>query len=207
MSKFYDLCLRETSEDIREMASDLGWTGTNCEFNTVFLEAENWGELKRKIRDSRENADVLVFRGGDEELNRKAAGDTRVDVLLHPERGRKDSGVNHVIAEEASENNVAIGFDLQQLKCGKKQQSHVLKHWHRNLMLCNKFETPFIITTGARQKYDLRAPRDLASIINSLGYIGDKAVSDHPQKILERAEKVNEDGFVRPGVELEDDDS
>jgi ribonuclease P/MRP protein subunit RPP1 len=199
---YYDLCLRDTSEHMREKAEELGWDATNCEFETVFLEADDWGELKRKIGQNREEADVLVFRGGDEELNRKAAEGSRIDVLLHPEKGRKDSGVNHVIAKEAAKNNVAIGFDFRMLDTSDKTRSHILRHWSRNLMLCEKYDAPYIITTGAEEKYDLRAPRDLASIIDSLGYSGSKSVSEFPEKILERAERVKEEGFVRPGEKV-----
>ncbi len=204
MTNFYDLCLRNTSDKMKEFAEELGWSKTNCEFTTVFLEADDWGELKRKIGDKREDADVLVFKGGDEELNRKAVSDTRVDILLHPEHGRKDSGIDHVVAEEAAENKVAIGFDLQQLVTGSKQKSHILKHWRRNLKLCEKYGTPYVITTGASDRYELRAPRDLKSIIDSLGHKGSKAVSKHPKNILERAKKAKDGGVVRPGVEVEE---
>ncbi len=205
MTRFYDLCLRETSSDIDEFAEELGWNATSCGLETVFLEAGDWGELKRKIGETREDADVLVFLGGNEELNRKAVGDTRVDVLLHPEKGRKDSGINHVISKDAAENQVAIGFDLQQLMNGQKKRTHVLGHWRRNLKLCEKYDVPYVLTSGAREKLELRAPRDLASIIDSLGSNGKKAVSDFPAKILERNNRVDEDGFVRPGMEVEDD--
>lgn len=190
---------------MKEFAEDLGWTATNHDFKTVFLEASEWGELKRKITEERESADVLVFRGGNAELNRKAAEDSRVDIILHPEKGRKDSGIDHVIAEKAAENNVAIGFDFQQLNQPRKTRSHILKHWGKNLMLCKKYGAPYMITSGAQEKFELRAPRDLASIIDSLGYNGRKAVSDHSRKILERSEKVNEDSFVRPGTEVKDE--
>lgn len=203
---YYDLCLQKTSEEIKEKAEELGWEATNCEFETVFLEADDWGELKRKIGQNRENADVLVFRGGDEDLNRKAAEDSRIDVLLHPEKGRKDSGINHVVAEEAAMNDVAIGFDLRMLDSSSKTRSHILRHWNRNLMLCDKYDAPYIITSGAGEKFDLRAPRDLASIIDSLGYKGSKAISGFPEQILERAERVKEERFVRPGEKVRGDE-
>lgn len=202
MPQFYDLCLRETSGEIEEFAEELGWTATSCEFNTVFLEANDWGELKKKIKDNRDEADVLVFKGGDAELNRKAAEDTRIDVILHPEKDRKDSGIDHVIAEKAAKNKVAIGFDLKQLKGSRKSQTHILTAWRKNLKLCKKYDTPYIITTGATSKFELRAPRDLASVIGSLGFKGKEAVLKHPRKMLERAEKVNEEGFIRPGEEV-----
>lgn len=204
MSQFYDLCLREISDEMKELAEELGWTATNCEFNTVFLEASDWGELKQKIKENRQEADILVFKGGSAELNRKAAEDTRIDILLHPEKGRKDSGIDHVIAEEAAKNKVTIGFDLQQLTKNEKQQTHTLTAWRKNLKLCEKYDTPYIITTGATEKFDLRAPRELAAVIRSLEFKGNRAVSEYPKEILERAEKVNEEGFIRPGVEVTD---
>ncbi|MFB6204739.1 MAG: RNase P subunit p30 family protein [Candidatus Nanohaloarchaea archaeon] len=199
MPEFYDLCLKEDSSEVCGLAEELGWTSP-CEIDTVFLEAGDWGELKKKIKREREEADVLVFLGGDEELNRKAASDSRVDVLLHPERGRKDSGINHVVAKEAAENNVAIGFDFSRLLSDSKAKTHVLSHWRRNLKLCEKYGVEYVLTTGAEERYGLRAPRDIAAVIDSLGYNGFQAVSENPQKILERVRERKDDDFVMPGV-------
>lgn len=203
MTEFYDLCLRNTSEEVQELAKELGWDATNFDFNTVFLEAKNWGELKEKIKQKRSEADVIVFKGGDVELNRKAAEDSRVDILLHPEKGRKDSGIDHVIAEEAAKNKVAIGFDLQQLMKNEKQQTHVLTAWKKNLRLCKKYSTPYILTSGAKNRFDLRAPRDLAAILKSLDFKANNAVSKYPRNILKRSERVNKDSFIRPGEGIE----
>lgn len=195
MSQFYDLCIRESSSELIDFSERLGWSGTNCKLKTKFLEADDWGELKKKIKNSREKADLQVFKGGNVELNRKAAEDGRIDILLHPEKDRKDSGIDHVIAEEASNNNVAIGFDLQGLKGDRKIQTHKLKAWRKNLRLCEKYGTPYITTSGAGQKYELKAPRELAAIVNSIGYDGNKAVSEYPKSILKRSEKIDVDKF------------
>lgn len=186
MSNFYDLTLRKTDAEIQELASDLGWTKTNCGLNTVFIEAESWGELKGKIGNEKGGQNILVFKGGDADLNRKAAESSSIDIILHPEKGRKDPGIDHVIAEKASENNVAIGFDFRQLEKSAKSQTHVIKHWVKNLELCEKYDTPYVISSGAENKYQLRAPRDLKSVIDSLGFDGGKAVSDYPENIVER---------------------
>lgn len=199
--QFHDICLRNTSEPVRSKAQELGWDTTNCSLNTVFLKADDWGELKRKIRENREEADVLVFKGGDEELNRKACESSRIDILLHPEKNRKDSGLNHVMAEAAAENNVAIGLDFTQLKDAGKKRMHILAHWRKNLKLCEKYDTPYLITTGAEGKYQLRGPRELKALIDSIGYSGRKAVSETPEEILERAERSKSEKNVRPGVE------
>ena len=137
MRKTPDICIQENSEEMVEKATELGWKNPEA-YETLILEAENWGELKNKLRDNREEYDILVFKGGNEKLNRDAVSDQRLDVLLHPERNRKDSGMDSVVARKAAENNVAIGFDLKQLLAKPKKQVHVLSHWRKNLMLCEK---------------------------------------------------------------------
>jgi ribonuclease P/MRP protein subunit RPP1 len=188
MPQFYDLCVQNKSDEIKDKMQELGWN-IEPDLETFFLEADDWGELKRKIGKNRKEADIIVFKGGDEKLNRKAVEDSRVDILLHPEKSRKDSGFNHVLAKEASKNNVAVGFDFRMLDASDKTRSHIFRHWQKNLMLCEKYDAPYIITTSAEEKYDLRAPRDLASVIDSLGYEGRKAISDHPEETIERGEK------------------
>lgn len=185
MKEFYDLCLQNTGKKVAKLASEIGWTETNHSINTVFLEADNWGELKTKIKKNNAKSDVLVFKGGNAELNRKAAENSFVDIILHPEKDRKDSGLDHIIAEKAAENNVAIGFDLRQLNKESKDQTHILKHWMKNLELCEKYGTSYIITSGAENRNQLRAPRDIKSIIDVLGFNGDKAVKDNPKSIIE----------------------
>ncbi|MFB6192770.1 MAG: RNase P subunit p30 family protein [Candidatus Nanohaloarchaea archaeon] len=184
MPEFHDLLLENTAEKVCNKASELGWDSTNCSLDTVFLEADNWGELKRKMNEKRPEADILVFKGGDEELNRKACETSKIDVLLHPEKGRKDSGLNHVMAEAAAENNVTIGLDFSMLERPGKERMHVLTHWRRNLKLCEKYDARYLITTSAEEKYDLRAPRELKALIDSIGYPGRKAVVETPAKIL-----------------------
>ena len=200
MDRSPDLCIREKTTEVVEKARELGWRDPES-YETKFLDAEDWGELKRKIQKNRENFDVLVFNGGSEKLNRKAASDARIDVLLHPEKGRKDSGVDEVISKKAAENKVAIGFDLHQLFQTPKIQTHILSHWRKNLRLCEKFDTRYIITTGATEKPDFRAPRDLASVLDSIEFDGRKALNTQ-EKILEENLKIQEKG-VKGGVKRE----
>lgn len=199
--QFHELCLRNTSGSVCPKAKEIGWNTTNCSLNTVFLEADDWGELKRKIRENREEADILIFEGGDEELNRKACETSKLDILLHPEKDRKDSGLNHVMAEAAADNNVAIGLDFTQLEESGKGRMHVLAHWRKNLKLCEKYNAPYLITTGAKERHQLRGPRELKALIDSLGHSGRKAVSEVPGQIIDRAERSKIDENVRPGVE------
>jgi len=194
MSKFHDFLISSNLEELN------GWSHRATELDTVILEASDWGELKRKIGENRKEADLLVFEGGDEELNRKAVEESRIDILLHPEKNRENSGLNHILAEKAAENSVAIGFDFKYLY-NSNRRDLVLKDWRKNLKLLEKYDAPYIMTTKASKESELRAPRDLSALIDELGGKGLKAVKETPGGILALVEKRNSEGFVRPGVE------
>ena len=187
MPKFHDLGTKNGSGDFKQKAEKLGWNSVASEHDVETLESTEWGELKKDIQ--RSDVEVLIYRGGDDELHKKVAEHGKVDVIMSPERGRKDSGIDHVIAEAAAENNVAIGFNLRQLFTSKKQRTHVLRHWKLNLKLCKKYGTMKVLTTGAEEVAQLRAPRDAASIIDSFGFNGKEAVSKHPKKVLDMVER------------------
>ncbi|QGA80739.1 RNase P subunit p30 family protein [Candidatus Nanohalobium constans] len=183
MPQFHDFFI---NPGLEEEAEELGWSNGSISASVKILEANDWGELKQKINENRENYDILAFQGGNHELNRKAFSTPKMDVVLHPGKGRKDSGMNHVDAEKSAENDVAVCFSLREVPGDSKRQSQVLGDWRRNLKLCEKYNAPYILTTEAESSHQLRAPRDMAAVISSLGYDGRKAVSEVPGKILEK---------------------
>ena len=198
---YVDPCIRTEEDSVHEEAVEIGWDSTNKDFETVFLEASDWGELKKKISQNRENADILVFLGENEELNRKAVSDSRLDVILSPDRKDREAGVGKVIAEKAAENDVAIGLDFSRiLQASKKEKISIISSWRQVFERCEKHGTDYIITTGATEKFQLRAPRDLKAFVNSLNGKGAKAVN-HTEKILEKNRHKKDGNFVRPGVE------
>lgn len=187
-----DICISDPSEKTLSKAQEVGWDEQG-NHSTELIEAEDWGELKQKIRENREENHVIVFLGGDEKLNRKAVSDPRVDVLLHPGKGRKDSGFDEPMAEKAAENNVALGLDFRMLSGSDKRRVHMLSNWRKNLKLCEKHDAPYLITTAASQEYEIRAPRDLEAFINSLGFSGRKALEKHVEILEKNTEKLEEE--------------
>lgn len=199
MPQFHDFLI---SQELQREAEELGWSTVSVEASVKILEADDRGELTRKIKENREDYDIIAFRGGNHELNRKAFAEPKMDMVLHPGKGRKDSGMNHVDAKKATQNNVAVGFTLKEVPESSKKQSQELNKWRRNLKLCQKYDTPYILTTEAEEFSKLRAPRDIAALISSLGYNGKKAVSNQPEKILEHVTKVQDDQSIGPGHEV-----
>ncbi len=194
--------------DITDAVADIS---TNMDVRVgAKLRPDDGDALKRQVQQIRDEVDVLVVHGGDVSVNRAACGDTRVDVLAHPELGRKDSGLDHVMAKQAAENRVAVQLNVRQLlETRGKVRSHVLSHMRRNIRLCKKFGAPIITSSGAQNIHQLRGPRDLASIPRILGMDlkpGFRTVSEIPKQILDRADRVTSEETVQPGVRKVDEE-
>jgi RNase P/RNase MRP subunit p30 len=187
MSGFHDFLI---DSDIQDLA---GWNREAAELNTVILEASDWGELKRKIGEKREDADILVFRG-DKDFNARACEDSRLDILLVG----GDSRIAQSTAEAASQNGVAIAFDFSELKSDRVEK---MKSWKTDIKILEKHGADYIITTNAEREEDIRAPRDIASLINELGGEGLKAVKEVPSRLMEEALERKSDRFIGKGVE------
>jgi ribonuclease P/MRP protein subunit RPP1 len=166
-------------------------------FRGVEIVSKNASKLHGLIGKYRNSVDVLVVHGGDENINRAAVENKNVDILAHP-MTPKDSGLNHVLARSACENNVAIEFNLDAIFKGRGgRRVHALSHFRKNVEIARKFDVPMIITSNAASRFDLRAPREIKNEAIA-------AISTVPAGIIARNRPRS--GFIRQGVEIIDID-
>lgn len=167
---------------------------------------DNASKLSQKVNQLRPYADLILVSGGDLEVNRAACENPKVDILAHPELKRRDGGVDHVMAEFAARNGVAIELNFREfLQSYRKIRSHILSHMRRNAMLAEKYGAPLIVTSAAERAYDMRSGRDLASLAYLAGLSTDhaiRAVSDAPEMIIRRAIEEKDAKNVIPGVRI-----
>jgi ribonuclease P/MRP protein subunit RPP1 len=146
-------------------------------------------DLRKKIAFFRDITTIVSVHGGDERINRAACKDDRVDVLMHPERG-KYSGINQVTAKFAEKNEIALGMSLDYFwKTEELERSRLLAFQRRNVALCRKFGVQIILTSDAYSHFDLRTPRQLKALAGLLlltGWEADIALSKAPLKIIQR---------------------
>jgi ribonuclease P/MRP protein subunit RPP1 len=173
----------------------------------IFLgfEARNTHELRR-LADMRRMFDVLLAHGGDLKMNRAAVETKEVDILTHPEHGRYDCGMNHVMAKLAKENDVAIEINFREiLMSTKKTRSHVLANMRTNIELAKKYKMPIIICSGAISHWELRDPLCMSSMTEQLGLPlknAKEAVSKVPEGIAEKIKERKSEKWVMPGVKI-----
>jgi ribonuclease P/MRP protein subunit RPP1 len=154
------------------------------------IEARNKSEFKNSFSRT-QNFDYVVVCGGDEHINRVAVSDGRVDILAHPERGRKDSGIDSFVAKQAAINGVAIEMNLQSLLLGGGNgRINALKNVERTLMLSRKYGFDIIVTSGAMSRLELRSSDAVSNILKLLGFSeseSEAAMVNVPKGILEGA--------------------
>ena len=156
------------------------------------------GDVQDMARQALEYADIIMVAGGDEEINRAASECWEVDVICHPERvsgkdplDQKNSGIDDVMARFMAERGIAIEICLSELlSCYGVVRAQLMGRMRQNIMLAKKYKTPIIITSGARDRFGMRAPQDLCSLGITLGMdpgMAKKAVSDYPAMLIKKS--------------------
>lgn len=191
-------------KELRELSGKSGLDLVAC----VEIEADSIKTLKKALAKYRDVAEIIVVAGGDYAINRAAAEDGRVDVLAHPEFKRTDSGIDHIVAKSAAQNGVALELNMGELLMTyRRVRSHILNHMERNVMLCKKFGTPIVITSGARDAWGVRDPRELAALGRMLGLTLEesmRAVSEACEARITTNRKKLAGKILYKGVEVEE---
>jgi ribonuclease P/MRP protein subunit RPP1 len=225
---FYDLNVysapegKNTIEDMAAFSSRLEFTGiaiTNPSggskpvkskkikgleiFSGVEITVDNPSRLHGMVGKYRKNTDIIVVRGGSENINRAAVENPNVDILCGF-GSMKDNGLNHVLAKSASDNKVAISFDLGEIisqKGGRRVRT--LSNFRKDLAIVRKYNVPFVLSSNAKSCYDMRAPRELMALAGLFGMTREEAVcglSTIPESIILRNRPSPE--YVYEGVEI-----
>lgn len=154
--------------------------------NVALLLVTKKPSLIREVKNRKLKA-LLYVQGGNLKINR-AALEAKVDALLSPELGRRDSGMDHILARMAAKNDVAIGFSFAPLlRASSYERANILRFMVRNWRLIEKYKAPRFLTTSAENMWEVRAPRDLMSFGIALGMEIPQAKASltfFPRKIL-----------------------
>ncbi len=228
---FYDLEVHSTlsigensAEELASMAKKLNLSGIGIVtywpevvevpkiegidiISAVMIKAGNPQDLDAMARKARSKAELLLVHGGNYDVNRAACENPLIDILCHPELGRKDSGLDHICMKAANENNVAIEVNFREiLESYKRNRIYMLSSMRKNVKLCIKYDVPVITCSGAVTKWGMRSGRELAAITYLLGMELGKAItttSNVPQGfVMKNREKLS--GKQWQGIEVEE---
>ncbi len=153
-------------------------------------------KLREEIKKHKGTESILTVPGGDEELNRAAVETEGLDILLQPDQ------FNNVLAKLASDNSVAIGFNLGALiRLRGEARVMELMNMRENLKHARKYDLLMILTSNVRSIYDFRSPREMAAIAGLFGMSKEEAVDAMSAAPLEILRRKNPD-YIQEGIEI-----
>ncbi len=180
--------------------------------NVVMIKPSSPEELNKQAEKIRNKAEILMVHGGNYDINRAACENPLIDILCHPELGRTDSGMDHIVVKAAADNNVAIEINFRGiLESYKRQRVHIMASMRKNVKLCDKYGTNVVTCSGAISKWNMRSGRDLAAITHLLGLDLGKAIDTvttiPEQMIATNREKLSGKKWEGVSIVEEEDDT
>ncbi len=213
-SRFYDFNVHPDSNSTTELAFEAkkyGYCGIALVNSSMTNESElpldfsiyrsieisgKPSKLREEIKKHRGTEAILTVPGGDEELNRAAVETEGLDILLQPAQ------FNNVLAKAASDNSVAIGFNLGALiRLRGEARVRELMIMRENLKHARKYDLLMILTGTAHSIYDFRSPREMAAIAGLFGMSKEEAVDAMSAAPLEILRRKNPD-YIQEGIEI-----
>ena len=196
---FTEAASKEKIGEVRKICADYGIDLVS----RVDLMVGNRSELLsmlRKVRRRFEVVGVVCVSGA---IAHVAARDQRVDVLNFPANRMLTKGV----AELASGGMTALEINAIEI-IGTRgfPRINLLSKFRQEARIARRYGVPIVASSGARDKFALRAPRDLAFLVASLLDVESqtalKLVSENPLGIVERNREKLSPRHVMPGVRI-----
>ena len=175
---------------------------------TLEIKSNNINEIRKVTNKFRNRASCISVVGGDLKVNRAVVENIKIDVLSKPYLNRFDSGLNHVLAKEALNNNVAIELCFKDvLRTYLSHRAKVISNFKDIYTLYRKFDFPLILSSNAGSVFDIRTTHDFAAFFRQTGLSDDeiKKSFETSRNILEF--NANRSQMVLKGVRRVDDEA
>ena len=175
---------------------------------TLEIKSTNINEIRKIVRKFRNKASCISVVGGDLKVNRAVLENVQIDVLSRPYLRRYDSGLNHVLAKEALNNNVAVELCFKDvLKSYLAPRSKIISNFKDVYTLYRKFDFPLILSSRAGSVFDIRTTHDFIAVFTQTGLTADEIGKSFltAKNILEFNE--NRDKMILTGVRRVDDEA
>ncbi len=201
----YNFKSMEELLEIKRKISEIGSDAFHI-YLGVEITADEPRVLRNIVNKVREEVVIVAVHGGKYEINREAVSNPKVDILLHPELERNDNGLDENLLKLAKENSVAIEVNFREILSNKGlHRVKIIQNISENIRLCQELNVDMVTTTGAKDIWDIRDPRALASLSNVLGMDLGKAidtVSEIPENIINTNLKILEGKRPDKGIEV-----
>lgn len=175
----------DTIKDVKKLFNDYGLDMVS----RIDLSPNNVEELKRDLRFLRNKIEIIAVFCGNLSVARFAARDGRVDILMFSYTDWKSNFFDVSEAKLAVENEAAYEINIANLiRCPNvNERIKMMRIISENIRIALKYNVPVIISSGAKNVFELREPRAMASIATLLGiseFDALRCLSDIPLNLI-----------------------
>jgi len=176
----------------------------------IFIKAtiipENTSLMKERIKKLRNIVDFIAIRTKTKEKNiyLNAIIDKRVDMITLSDLN-EFAALGFAHFRMARENSTYIEVSIRNLLDDSIQKSKAMRIMNKACYQLIRAKTPFIISSGARSKWELRAPSELIALSGLIGIpeqLAQRALSEYPGKLITRLEMIRDPSYVMAGVRV-----
>ncbi|ADB57100.1 RNase P subunit p30 family protein [Archaeoglobus profundus] len=161
------------------------------------IRADSPKELLQKLR--RAKRDWFVGVVGNLKVLKYAVMRWRVDLILDFD-GRE---LDYSLIKIAKEKDVAIEVSFSKfLRCKGFERSQLFEEVIETLKIIKKFDTPFVLTSGANDFYELRPKRQIIEFFEYLGADVERA----EYWIRRLVRRYTDPNYIMDGLEIVGDD-
>lgn len=175
----------------------------------VEINADDPSQASGFVGSHRSHQRIVAVHGGTPAINRFAVEQPQVDVLAHPMVA--DGDFNHVLAKAAKRNGVRIEFNLSGvLRDAGGTRVSTLRDLRKLREIVREYDTPFVVSADPFSHLELRAPRELRAVGESVGFDAAEIESGLAEwgALAQRNRDRQSEEYIEPGVRhVEDGDS
>lgn len=163
--------------------------------------------MKNRLKKLQNVVDIIAVRSGSEEKNIyiNALLDKRVDIISLSELSEFNC-LDYSHFKMAKENGILIEISTRELLLRERfQRSKLIRLMYRTCEQIVRANAPFLITSGAESKWELRAPKELIALAG-LVKIPEKqatcALSSYPEMLIQKIKMARDPNCIMAGVRV-----
>ncbi len=225
MREFVDIGIKPKAETeiglILNKAKELGYTAVGMKnttselldvINRVDLYPRNQNELGKQLRKLRKRTEVIVVHCASKTVARQAAHDHRVDLVRFPVDRDTNKRLYLDRRQAGLMRDTGVGFEVSIKDLLVDDRLLLAKRIvtiKKSLDIAIKHGLPVVASSGAEDRYGLRDPHGLASLISLLGVDYEPAldmVSTNPMSIVSGNREKLKKSYILPCVWVIDDE-
>ena len=222
MREFVDLAVYPKGGSIQliiETARQLGYGAIGLNLATestldlvkrVDLHPRSQHDLGKQLKKYRLKTEVIVVHCNTKTISRQAARDNRVDLLRFPMiKGQETLSLDRQLTGLMLDSGVGYEVSVKSLLTYERQQlAKRIGLIKRSLTTAMKHDLPVVASSCAQDKYGLRDPYGLASLLSILGIdidTGLDMISRNPINLIAKNRAKISPNYVNPGVWVVDE--